>query len=557
MTDSPARRLVFLAIVALALQLPTSAQPFDSAHGPAASLAQDRPVFRSNVRLVNVNVIAHDSSGQPVRNLAASDFRVYEDGKEQKIEVFAVEANPMAPTVLSPATAAAAPANVFSNRLAEREAGGVTVILFDRLNSSFEDQKNARDQILKLLANARASERIALYVLESDVVTVLHDFTSDASRLSAVLKKYVGTTSIELARSEERAPEFARTGIALLDADTEAWLARTQEMVSETYLRRRGQLTTDALEGIANHLAGIPGRKNLVWVSAAFPFVIPQTNSAPKIMNVEVNRATRAINSADIAVYPVDIRGLMGAFVNPAASTGTVVAGAKPSGGFTTLAITHPNQDTMRELAEATGGRVYLNTNAIGDAIRRAIDDSRVSYVLGYYSTRPEPDNKFRAISVKVNRSGIALRHRKGYLAAPVVASANARVRLDALARVMQSPLEASAISLTAELSRTKNDGTVVVRLDPESLTWVQKKDVREAVIDVVITQSTPDGRYFSIKETTVTLTADAERYRQMIEDGLTLSSNFTVAPNAYRLHVVVSDVSSQSVGSLIIPIRQ
>ena len=59
-------------------------------------------------------------------------------------------------------------------------------------------------------------------------------------------------------------------------------------------------------------------------------------------------------------------------------------------------------------------------------------------------------------------------------------------------------------------------------------MSWEQKKDVREAAIDVVIAQSVPDGKHFTIKETTVNLTADPERYQQMVEDGLTISSNFT-----------------------------
>lgn len=516
------------------------------------SLSAQQPTFRANVRLVNVSVIAHDSSGQPVRNLTASDFRVYEDGKEQKLEVFAIEAAPMAPAARAASTPAAA-SNVFSNRLAERPAGGVTVILFDRLNSSFEDQKQARDQILKMLATARAGDHVALYVLESDVVNVLHDFTSESGRLAAVLKRYFGNTSVELARSEEPVASFAPSGVASEDAETQAWLERTMLMVSEHYLRRRAELTTTALESIANHLAGIPGRKNLVWVSGAFPFVIP-SDHGPQVMNREVNRATRAINSADIAVYPVDIRGLIGAFSPP--STVQRGGGPTPSAVFTTMAHTHPQQDTMREIAEATGGRVYLNTNAIGEAVRKAIDDSRVSYVLGYYSSRPDGDNKFRNISVKVNRSGIELRHRKGYLAAPA-APRNARARLDSLARVMQSPIEASSLGLAAEISQMGREGTVVVRIDPESLTWVQKQDVREATIDVVIAQSQPDGKYFTIKETTVNLAADADRYRQMVEDGLSISSNFTVAPAAYRLHVVVSDVASQAVGSLLIPLQR
>ena len=80
---------------------------------------------------------------------------------------------------------------------------------------------------------------------------------------------------------------------------------------------------------------------------------------------------------------------------------------------------------------------------------------------------------------------------------------------------------------------------------------------MREAAIDVVIAQSTPDGKYFKIKETTVNLTADAERYRTMVEDGLTLSTAFVQRPDAYRLHVVMSDVASQAVGSLIIPLKK
>jgi VWFA-related protein len=520
-----------------------------------ALVSAQQPTFRSSVRLVNVTVVAHDSAGRPVTNLTASDFQVFEDGKQQTIEVFTMDTDRPVQTANAPLPAAPAPGpSIFTNRKPTRDGGGVTVVLFDRLNSSFEDQKFAREQIVKMLAKAQPRDRIALYVLESDVVKVLHDFTSDSSRLIAVLNKYLGTTSIELAASAEKAPDFEPSGIASFDADTLAWINRSIDAVSEQFLRRRGDLTTAALEGIANHLAGIPGRKNLVWVSGAFPFVVPQAHSAPKVMNVEVNRATRAINSADVAVYPVDIRGLIGAF-NPATATATITKGATAPPVFTTMATTHPNQDTMRTIAEATGGRVYLNTNAIGDAIRRAIDDSRVSYVLGYRSSRPENDDKFRNINVKVNRSGVELRHRKGYLAAPVPAR-NSRARLDALQRVLLSPIEASSLALAAEISRMGKEGTVVVRIDPAVLSWEQKKDVREAAIDVVIAQSVPDGKYFTIKETTVNLTADPEHYKQMMEDGLTLSSNFTAVPNAYRLHVVVSDVASQSVGSLIIPIK-
>lgn len=536
------RPIVILALVALA---------------GTSSSGQQRPTFRASVRLVETSVLVHARSGQPVADLSAADFRIYEDGLEQKIEVFTMETErrSAASSIAAPAPATPPLPGVFTNRVAERITGGVTVILFDRLNSSMEDQKYARDQLIRFLATIDPAERIALYVLESDAVTVLHDFTSNASQLIAVVNRYLGSTSVELVRSAETAAEFELTGVAAVDADTAAWLQRTAETVSETFLRRRVDLTTTALVNVANHLAGIPGRKNLVWVSGAFPFEVA-TAHGPEIMDRQVSRATRAINHADVAVYPVDIRGLMPA-LDPTKATATVAVGARPTPVFTTIATTRPNQDSMEKIAADTGGRAFLNANAIGRAVGRAMDDSRVSYVLGYYSSRPEGDFKFRKIDVKVNRNGLDVRHRKGYFALPP-APRDAKTRLTALERVMQSPIVASAIALTAQIDRAAaNKATVVVRVDPAALTWDDGKDVREAAMDVVISQSTPDGKYFLIKETTVNLTADPERYKAMVEDGLTLSSEFTQRSDAYRLHVVVSDVASQSVGSLIIPIRQ
>ena len=109
-----------------------------------------------------------------------------------------------------------------------------------------------------------------------------------------------------------------------------------------------------------------------------------------------------------------------------------------------------------------------------------------------------------------------------------------------------------------AQFDRTAADeATLIVRVDPESLSWEQQKDIREGAIDIVIAQSDPDGRYFKVKETTVNLTADADRYKQMVAEGFTLSSVVKLQPTANRLHVIVSDVASQAVGSLIIPLSR
>ena len=170
----------------------------------------------------------------------------------------------------------------------------------------------------------------------------------------------------------------------------------------------------------------------------------------------------------------------------------------------------------------------------------------------------PAPDGRFHDITVKVSRSGVDVRHRKGYLSLAPSVSKDAKARLAALDRVMVSPVEASALGLSAHLEPTSaTEGTIVVRIDPSVLTWTLNKGVHEGAIDIVIAQSQPDGKYFKIKETTANLAADDERYRSMMEDGFTVSSKYKLQPDAYRLHVVVSDVPSQSVGSLIIPVKR
>jgi VWFA-related protein len=505
--------------------------------------AQQPPTFRSTTRLIQVSVVVHDRNGKPVSDLTAADFTLFENGKEQPIQVFSIETDRVTPTNLT----TLAP-NEFSNRLDGRAGGGVSVILFDRLNTSFEDQKQARDQILKFLAQARPTDRIALYVLESDVVNVLHDFTSDASRLVRVLQRYLGVTSTELAASDTTLPDFARTGNAAEDAETEAWLTQAMQAVSNHYLRRRAELTGDALEALANHLASIRGRKNLIWVSSGFPLVIQEPLSGPQAQTRAINRATRAINNANVAVYPVDARGLIGAFTtNPGSATPV----------FSTLGNTRPNIDTMQAIAEATGGRAFFNTNAIGDAARRAMDDSRVSYVLGYYPTLAKWDGRFQEINVKVTRSGLDVRHRKGYLALPPLPRESGGGRTDALTDAMRSPLEATGIGLSARIDRRdgqSGEATIMVQVDARSLAWEKRGEMWEGAIDLFIAQTLSDGRFVKSLDTTVDLSATDEKHALMLQEGFSLTKQIVLRNDAHRLHVVVRDVPTRTTGSLIIP---
>lgn len=519
----------------------------------ACAAQSPAPTFRAATRVVQVTVVVHDKAGNPVPGLTAGDFTLYEDGKEQPIRIFSVESDRVTAQPL-----AALPAGTFSNRLEGRAPTSVTVILFDRLNTDFADQKQARDQIVGFLGQIRRDDRVALYVLESDSVHILHDFTTDATSLLRALARYRATpSSPELAAADAQTPDFALTGDAAEDAAMEAFLRKSTEMMAANANVRRAESTMSALEAIANHLAGVRGRKNLIWVSAGFPNVVIDERGQPRTMAKEVNRATRAVNDANIAMYPVDARGLIGAFAGP-------LGARTPT--FTTLSTVRGNTDVMESLAGDTGGRAFFNSNDIAGAVRRAIDDGRMTYVLGYYPSHGQWDGKFREIKVKVNRPGVDVRHRKGYLALP--AQQDAARRKEALLDALRSPLEATGVGLTAHLERTEtpatnttqgqatDEVTVAIHVAPGSLTLEKTGDAWHGAFDLLISQSSSGGAFFKDLDTTVNLRLPNDKRDSMIEEGLVVNRRIALRADAVRVLILVRDVATGAIGSVIIPAK-
>src|SRR6267154_2463767 len=288
---------------------------------PALSLIaqdQNQPTIRVTTRLVQVNVVVHDKKGEPIADLKKEDFTILDKGKEQKVAVFAVDSID-APRKAWPKL----PPNIFSNRIQRADTPtSTTVILFDGLNTRFQDQAYARKQIVKFLSGIQPHDRVALYLLGSDL-RILHDFTNNPDHLAQALSKYRGRISGELDAADP-APRDS-TG----NDDLDQFLSSSDQVISDFYNVNKAKFTLDAMEAIAHHLASLPGRKNLVWVSGGFPFTLglepgdfsmDNPNREHRTFHEETTRVARAMNDASIAIYPVDARGLM---ANPAMSAAT------------------------------------------------------------------------------------------------------------------------------------------------------------------------------------------------------------------------------------------
>ena len=142
--------------------------------------------------------------------------------------------------------------------------------------------------------------------------------------------------------------------------------------------------------------------------------------SGQKSFASQAKQTARVLTDANVAIYPVDARGLVGVAEANAADTapsGVVQGGVEISQPLPNSVV--QSQQAMEDLARDTGGRAFHGANDLTAGINRAFDDSRLVYVLGFRPSHEEWDGKFRQITVQLKQPGQQLRHRRGYFAVP------------------------------------------------------------------------------------------------------------------------------------------
>jgi VWFA-related protein len=532
-----------------------------------ASAPQAAAPLRVATRLVEVSVLVNDKKGEPVSGLTKDDFTLLDAGKPQKISFLSAEKD----QTRSPRGVVTNPApNVFSNSLANAPSvpRSVTVILIDSLNTSVSDMGYAREQMVKFLHQLHPSDRVALYSLSSKLM-VLHEFTQDASSLLAALDHYKDTGSFEERASEtnvlNRGNVTANDAILGINAADQG-TPEGREGAAKSFTLDRIRITAAALEAIANHVASLPGRKNLVWVSASFPINIgalarvPLARGRPHEISSarEIEAAARALNDANVAIYPVDARAIIPSMdmLSDSSKMGPKGRGGLPMMGSTVEMTPAPeNFETMDEIAAATGGRAFYNTNDIDVSLRRAIDDSRDSYLLGYYPSNAKWDGSFHEIRVEVKQRHVELRYRRGYYA---FAAPQTEAQLQ-LANTTDVPLESTSLGITVRMDpvtgavgrRFKAD----IRLDTARMLFREKDERWLDHLDIVWVQLDADDHTLTSNSESLDLKLSSGTYQKAQREGLGLNTTLEVRGDATRLRLVVRDGGAGTIGSVHIPL--
>ncbi len=406
-------------------------------------------------RLVEVSVVVEDRKGQPVTDLTQADFEILEDGKPQTIRFFFKDAAASAGPAAEPL-----PPNVFSNRgrAGEARPTRLTVLLFDALNTPWQYRNYAARHMDRFLKAASPEERVTVLLLSGNGLRLLHN------------------------DQRIRLPKLREDALLGGEAETSA-----EQRQADMVLHDRIRLTLRALEVVAQNLAGVPGRKSLVWVTGGIPrqlnlYEPPSSLRDRASYSSEYAQAIRALNRASVSIYAVDARGLF--------SVHNTDIRFEPQDRWTPPKIPTEGLDQategMRDLAAGTGGRVYLNRNDLDRSMTEAAADGRVSYTLAYHQPG-EADGKWRRIAVRVKRSGVTARHRAGY-----VAIDEEQDRDGALRRALASPLDAAGIGINGaverEGTRPGNEGAwrALLQIDPANVSFTPKGDGHECRLEIV-----------------------------------------------------------------------
>lgn len=506
-----------------------------------------QPTFRVGTRLVQVDVVVLNDK-TPLRGLTRDDFTVQDKGKIQNIAVFSVTEATKAPK------ADPLPFNVSSNRMNNRgeSTSTATVILFDKLNTPSTSQVVARRQALALLSSLKETDRVAFYALETDL-TMVHDFTEAPDRLvrAAKLLSAEGSGQAATGAAEDKA-----VASALQDS-----LTAFQRSVDGS---TKVASTMNAFRAIVRHLDGLPGRKNLIWLTASIPFTYGKGSERRQDDQVEMDRMERLMSEANVAVYAVDPRGA-GAGTVLSGGTDTNSAGGKFLGGRAgqnsdNTPNTLGGTQGMQDLSENTGGKAYYNTNDLAGALREILDTTEVTYTLGFYVEEKSLDNKIHDLSVKLVKrpEKISVRHRKSYAAlnAKTLATQNPPPQIGALA---EESLDATAVGIMAAAAPNPNQAgihLVQVKVELADLTLERSGDKWTGAFDLGLAPEAPNRQRSSdISVKAINLSFTDDQLKQALTSGLIVNNTVPSPAQPMTLRVVVQDKISGASGSVRVPI--
>jgi VWFA-related protein len=484
-------------------------------------------VFRTTTRLVVLDIVATDAQARTVSDLKPDEVQIFENGKEQTKRDF---------SFLQPNPEQAAqqvnlhlPPDVYTNVQQYKGNSSYNIILLDVLNTSFPNLAYAHEQLLKYLDTTPPSQPTAIFAL-GNKLWMLHDFTTDHEALKESIRKFKGQGSQLVTTSPDDGKEYKHKSTFTTMGTDRVWG------------------TLDAFRSMARIMGAYKGRKNLIWISESF-VVDTMPNMEPRRgplfmddYSREVEMMSDALMEAQIAIYPVDPAGLSG-------------------NAFRPMLNRYGAQSSLREMAERTGGRAFMNRNDLDLGIRTSIDDGSSYYTTSYTPANKTWDGRMRKIEIKTTRPGVKLRYREGYYAVDpsILPGTKKEVKQTSIdfAQALDPDLPVSTgllfqANVLPPSATTHNKVLVKFAVDPHMVAFNKKEDgLEHAEVSCIAWAFPVKGKPIGSGGGTVNANLDAETFNKVMQSALPCSQSLDLVPGNYMLRLGIIDQLSKRIGAL------
>lgn len=528
---------------------------------PASQSAPTTPqppiTFKVEINYVEVDAVVADQQGNFVRDLKKEDFQVFEDGKPQAVTAFAFVNIPVEREMAPLFSRQPIEPDVRSN---ERQFDGrVYLIALDDLHTHPLRSQRVKAAARQFIERSLGANDLAALVHTSGRTDASQEFTNNRRLLLAAVDRFMGKKlrSPTLDRLDEYYNQQARAR----DAGNPVERVNDPREFERAY---DAQTSLRTLRNLAEYMNGIRGRrKALVYVSEGIDYDttdVINNRSASSVLD-DLREAIAAATRSNVSIYAVDPRGLT------TLGDEAIEIGGLPEnpnlglGPQSMLNEVRLSQDSLRVLADETGGFAAVNSNDFAQAFQRIVSDNSSYYVLGYYPGNSRRDGRFRKIEVRLSRPGLQVRARKGYVAprgkTPAAPSVAATPGTSAeLSAALASPLPTSGLTIrvfAAPFKGTAPNASVSVAIEAggRDLTFSEKDGKFVDDIEVSISAIDQQGKVRGGDRHTLQMGLRPDTHKRVVQFGFRTLSRFEVPPGRYQLRIAARESGGGRIGSV------
>jgi len=510
------------------------------------------PLFRSGSLLIVETVTVKDTDGKPIEGLTAKDFAITEDGEPQTISFVefqrlpgagetAPQAAPAAPRLSPPPSAGAAISPPTQAQLAVPPPGDtryrdrrLLVLYFDPSAMPPPDQMRAYTNALKFVDTQMGpADLVAVVTFQRGAVRVRQDFTDNRALLREVVQLLIFGDDQDGDGVPDPLP-----GTAFGQDDGEFNIFNTDRQLA-------------ALQTTVTLLRPIPGQKSLIFFASGLR--LNGTDNQAQL-RATVNAAIRS----NVAIHTIDARGLVATPPLGDASRPSPGGVGMFSGRVADVVANNfqRTQDSLYALAKDTGGRPMFDYNDLSLGIAQAAESMTSYYLIGYYSTHPAEDGKFRRVRVSLN-GGITgeLSYRQGYFAdkafAKFTAADKERQLEDAL--MLENPITDIAMAMEVnyfQLNRAQYFVPVAVKIPGSELALARRGGAQRTLIDFIGIVKDEYGYTMQNVRDRLDIKLSDETAAQLATRPIQYETGFTLLPGKYVIKLLARDAETGRIGT-------